>query len=128
MLTHERTEGFQAALLKEMNAIADFGGCTHLHTLAECAEILKTPIAELKQIPTGLVWEYRFKDNVKDMEHAFEKARMYIDGSPRFMQKGVHYEESYAHTPKQETSRLLSALAVLLGLQRHAFDIANAYC
>ena len=44
------------------------------------------------------------------------------------MQKGVHYHETFAATPKTESSNLLSIIIVMLELYRRAFDIKNAFC
>eukprot|EP01043_Picozoa_sp_COSAG02_P040131 COSAG02_NODE_3223_length_7150_cov_8.028932_2_plen_86_part_00 len=40
------------------------------------------------------------------------KARCVLDGSPRFMQKGVHFATVFAPTLGLETGRILQAYAV----------------
>ena len=44
------------------------------------------------------------------------------------MQKGVHFNETYAATPQEDTCRLIVCLAVQYNLQRRSYDVAKAYC
>jgi hypothetical protein len=44
------------------------------------------------------------------------------------MTKGVHYNETFSATPKEGSTRIMSALVVLLNLKRLSFDITKAYC
>ena len=44
------------------------------------------------------------------------------------MQKGVHYDKTYAATPNQHSARILQAIMVRYGMKRLAFDITMAYC
>ena len=44
------------------------------------------------------------------------------------MTKGIHFNEMYAATPKENSSRVLCALVVLMNLIRLCFDITKAYC
>ena len=57
-----------------------------------------------------------------------KKPRIAVKGHPGNMTKGVHFNETFAATPKENSSGMLCGLAVLLNLTRLCFDITKAYC
>ena len=75
-------------------------------------------------IITLLVNEYKFPNGIHTSANATYKSRMVIEGQN--MIKGVHFEDRYAHTPKMETNRIMSALTVLLKLHRMALTPFDA--
>ena len=76
-------------------------------------------------VPIGEYFECKFDVNG---ELNKRKTRMAIQGHARDMKKGVHFNETFAATPRESTTRLLQALVVLLNLSRLSFDITKAYC
>ena len=64
----------------------------------------------------------------EDGELSKRKARIPVQGHPGNMTKGVHYNETFSATPKENSSRIMCALVVLLNLKRLSFDITKAYC
>jgi hypothetical protein len=88
--------------------------------LAEGIDIDKKPA-----VPCGQYFTNKF-DSEGEIEK--RKARIAIQGHPGNMQKGVHYNETFAATPRESTARIMCALVVLLNLVRRAFDITKAFC
>ena len=76
-------------------------------------------------VPIGEYYECKFDMNG---ELAKRKTRMAIQGHSRNMKKGIHFNETFAATPREYTGRLLQALVVQLNLSRLCFDITKAYC
>ena len=76
-------------------------------------------------IPIGDYYELKFDSQGEIEKH---KTRMAIKGHKGNMQKGKHFDKTFAATPRENTARLLCALVVLLNLFRGAFDIVKAYC
>ena len=76
-------------------------------------------------IPIGDYYELKFGSDGEIDKH---KARMAIKGHKGNMQKGKHFDKTFAATPRENTSRFMCALVVLLNLFRGAFDITKAYC
>lgn len=56
------------------------------------------------------------------------KTRMALAGHRGNMQRGVHFDRTYASTPNQHTSKILQAIMVKYRLRRLTFDIKQAYC
>ena len=44
------------------------------------------------------------------------------------MTKGIHYSETFGATPREGTSRILSAVAVKKDLERKTNDVKKAFC
>ena len=76
-------------------------------------------------IPVGDYYELKFDSQGEINKH---KARMAIKGHKGNMQKGKHFDKTFAATPRENTSRFMCALVVHLDLFRGAFDITKAYC
>ena len=76
-------------------------------------------------IPIGDYYELKFN---AEGEVNKKKSRFAVKGHPGNMQKGVHYDKTFAATPRENTARFICALVVLLNLFRGAFDITKAYC
>ena len=56
------------------------------------------------------------------------KVRMAIAGHPGNVQRGLHYDKTFAATPCQNSSRILQALLVRNRWSRLTWDIKQAYC
>ena len=56
------------------------------------------------------------------------KSRFALAGHSGNMQKGVHFDKTYASTPIQHTCKMLQAIMVKHKLHRLTFDIKMAYC
>ena len=78
-----------------------------------------------KPVPLGEYYECKFGE---DGELTKRKARIPVQGHPRNMTKGVHYDETFSAKPKERSERILFALVALLNLARLGFDITKAYC
>ena len=105
----------------EMEGLTKMGVLLHDQTLADCREAGITS----KPVPMGLYFDEKTDQtgNVVKL-----KSRAAIQGHKGNMQKGVHFNETYAATPQEDTGRLLVCLAVQYNLQRRSYDVAKAYC
>ena len=56
------------------------------------------------------------------------KTRCAVKGHKGNMQKGTHFTETFAATPREDTGRMLSAMFVLLNLLQLTGDVEKAYC
>jgi hypothetical protein len=108
----------------EFDGLVELGvfdlGFTKADLLAEGIDIDKRPA-----VPCGQYFENKFDSQG---QIAKRKARIAIQGHPGNMQKGVHYNETFAATPRESTARIMCALVVMLNLVRRAFDITKAFC
>lgn len=113
-------DGWKAAADLEMKTLTEMGVFDHGYTIEEVRKlgIKKDPI----NISVAL-------DN-KYVDGTFErhKVRMAVAGHKYNLQKGVDYDEVFAAAPNQNTSRMLQALTVQMGLHRKSWDIKLAYC
>ena len=105
----------------EMEGLTKMGVLLHDQTIADCREAGITS----KPVPMGLYFDNKTDQagNVVKL-----KSRAAIQGHKGNMQKGVHFFETYAATPQEDTGRLLVCLAVEYNLQRRSYDVAKAYC
>ena len=123
----ERREKFVAAMAKEISALTDMGTISHMHTKGELLEKFGVDIEKVPSVPTLMVLDNKFPDGETDPTKMTAKARLCIEGTPKQMQQGVHYDSVYAATPGQDSIMFFSALVVHLHLERLAFDVGNAY-
>lgn len=56
------------------------------------------------------------------------KSRAALQGDRRHMIKGVHFWETFTPTPREDTSRVLQAIMILMKWKRKAGDVKMAYC
>ena len=105
----------------EMEGLTKMGVLLHDQTLADCREAGITS----KPVPMGLYFDEKTDQtgNVVKL-----KSRAAIQGHKGNMQKGVHFFETYAATPQEDTGRLLICLAVKYNLKRRSYDVGKAYC
>ena len=78
-----------------------------------------------KPVPIGL---YHTHKTGKDGKITRRKTRAAVQGHKGNMQKGVHFTETFAATPNEDTSRFLTCITVALNLKRRSCDIVKAYC
>lgn len=109
------------SILKEWNGLDDLGVFEHGFTYAD----LRARGIHTTPIPLSQALDYKFDKNGDISRY---KTRLPLAGHAGNMQKGVHFKETYAPTPSQNSSRLLQALMVLYRLKRLTFDVAQAYC
>ena len=120
-LEHPECELWVASMGNEFNGLVDMGVFDCGYTQAQCeAEGCKG-----KAVPLGTYYEVKFGDNGQQVK---KKTRIAVKGHPGNMTKGVHFNETFAATPKENSSRILCGLVVLLNLTRLCFDITKAYC
>ena len=121
MENRDEAQKWLESILKEWNGLEDLGVFEHNFTRAELRErgITSNPI------PLTQALDYKY---AKDGSVDKYKTRFPLAGHPGNMEKGIHYSESYAPTPSQNSSRLLMALMILYDLKQMTFDVAQAYC
>jgi len=95
-------------------------GYTQDNLIAEGIDLKKRPA-----VPCGTYFEHKFNSEGELAKH---KSRVAIQGHKGNMQKGVHFSETFAATPRENTAKMMCALVVMLNLVRRAFDITKAYC
>jgi len=76
-------------------------------------------------IPMSIVLSYKYDEYGEVNRY---KSRAALAGHSGNMQKGVHFDKTYASTPDQFSSRILQAIMVRYRMKRMAFDIEQAYC
>ena len=120
-----RRRKFIAAFLKELTDLESMGTISHLHTKEELYERFGVDINMMKPVSTMAVFDNKFRDGKTTDPDA--KARLCVEGTPRQMTQGVHYDAVYAATPNVDSIFFMNALVVHLKLFRRAFDVGNAY-
>ena len=82
-------------------------------------------LKDMKAVPLGLYHTHHHgkRGNVDRL-----KARAAIKGHNGNMTKGIHYSETIAATTREDTSRILSAVAVKKDLERKTGDVEKVFC
>ena len=82
-------------------------------------------LKDLKAVPLGMYHTHHYGKggNVDRL-----KTRAAVKGHSGNMTKGIHYSETFAATPKEDTSRILSAVAVKKDFERKTGDVEKAFC
>ena len=123
----DRRNKFIAAFVKECSDLEKMGTISHLHTREELLTKYGVDIGATPAVPTMTVFDNKFPDGNIALSNVMAKARLCVEGTPRQMQHGVHYDAVYAATPDADSIFLMNALVVHLKLFRRAFDVGNAY-
>ena len=110
-----------AAMNDEINGLTESGVLLHDQSL----EDLNKAGIHSKPVPLGMYFDEKL-NKMGDIER--EKARAAIQGHRGNMQKGVHFFDTFAATPQEESIRVLAILTVKYNLKRRAYDIVKAYC
>lgn len=109
------------SILDEWLGLEEMGVLSHGYTLAE----VRAMGVSTDPVPLTVVLDHKFdSDGVLDRL----KARICLRGTPRYMQKGVHFDETFASTPNANTMRILMALMCHENLHQLCYDIKMAYC
>ena len=98
-----------------------------MHTAKALLEDFEVDIRVTPAVPTLFVFENKFADGEITAEEAAAKGRMCVEGTPRHMQAGIHFDSVYAATPTQDSIMFFSCLVVYKRLPRRALDVGNAY-
>jgi hypothetical protein len=110
-----------AAMNDEIDGLTDSGVLLHDQSYQD---LTKAGIHS-KPVPLGMYFDEKL-NKMGEIER--EKARAAIQGHRGNMQKGVHFFETFAATPQEESIRILAILTIKLNLKRRAYDIVKAYC
>ena len=105
---------------KEWNGLCELGVLKHDLTRSE----LRQMGIEMNPINFSICLTYKFDDTGAINRY---KSRFAIAGHAGNLQKGIHYEKTYASTPSQNSTRLLQAIMVKYRMRRLAFDVEMAY-
>ena len=105
----------------EINGLTDSGVLLHDQSYQD---LTKAGIVS-KSVPLGMYFDEKL-NTMGEIER--EKARAAIQGHRGNMQKGVHFFETFAATPQEESIRILAILTIKLNLKRRACDIVKVYC
>ena len=114
------------------SATTEFDGLTsnqvvqhdfHLHELEAAGVPVDPSTGRVRPINLSIVLQHKYTDGIL----ARYKTRMALAGHSGNMQKGVHYDNTFAASPNSNSSRLLQALMVHKGWSRMTWDITQAY-
>lgn len=106
---------------EEMIGLTKMGVLMHDLTrdqLRQVHKVLSSPV------PIGFYFDLK-TDSLGSI--ARKKSRAAIPGHSGNMQKGVHFDETFAATPHPETACILICLAIRHNLKRRAWDVKKAY-
>ena len=106
---------------EEINGLTKMGVLDHGYTQKDLHNMGITS----RPIPLGLYHTHK-TDKAGAVNRL--KTRAAVQGHKGNMQKGVHYTDTFAPTPSEDTTRFLCCLTVLLNLKRLCGDIEKAYC
>ena len=117
----ERGKAWSESCDEEIDGLTRMGVLDHGYTRADLHKMgITSP-----PVPLGL---YHTHKTDKEGKVNRLKTRAAVQGHPGNMRKGVHYNETFAATPSEDTARFLCCITVLLNLVRKAGDIEKAYC
>jgi hypothetical protein len=113
-------ELWKQAINKELESFNRLRVMSHGHTRASVRErgIMQRPV------PLKFVLKCKVTpDNTYDKH----RARLVLCGHRGYCIEGVHYKDTFSASPDIETSRLVQAVALVMGWVRLCFDISVAY-
>jgi site-specific DNA-cytosine methylase len=96
-------------------------GYTKADLLKEGIDITVRPA-----VYVGLYHTHKHNDTYGTIDR--HKTRCAVKGHKGNMQKGTHFTETFAATPREDTGRILTALFVLCNLINRTGDVEKAYC
>ena len=108
-------EHFKQAMIKEVKDQMDNGNFTIVH---------KSEVPKGKTILPA-VWQMKRKRDIKTRQVKKYKARLNIDGSR--MQKGIHYDQTYAPVASWKSIRLLLIMVAKYGWHSKQLDYVLAF-
>ena len=116
-----RGKQWSGSMDEEMNGLTKMGVLDHGYTLQDLHDMGITA----PPVPLGL---YHTHKTDKQGEVNRLKTRAAVKGHRGNMKKGVHYTETFAPTPSEDTARILQCLIIIMNLTRMCGDIEKAYC
>jgi hypothetical protein len=122
-LSEEESTQWAKSFYKEFDGLVKLGVFEHDLTRADL--VSRGIVNANNPIPMSVVLCFKYD---KDGNIDRYKTRMALAGHKGNMQKGVHFDKTYASTPDTHATRMLQAMVVKYGLYRAAFDIEQAYC
>jgi hypothetical protein len=117
----ERGKQWAESMDEEIDGLTKMGVLDHGYTLRD----LHNMGIHSSPVPLGL---YHTHKTDKEGEVNRLKTRAAVKGHRGNMKKGVHFYETFAPTPSEDTARVLQCLIILLNLTRMCGDIEKAYC
>ena len=119
----DREEAFKwlESINTEWNGLCELEVLDHNFTRSDLEEAGVTT----KPIPFSVCLKYKYDEKGNINRY---KTRLALAGHPGNMQKGIHFDRTYASTPVQHSTKILQELMVKEKLKRLAFDIKQAYC
>jgi hypothetical protein len=106
---------------EEINGLTRMGVLDHGYTLQDLHRMSITA----PPVPLGL---YHTHKHDKTGEINRLKTRAAVKGHRGNMRRGVHYFETFAPTPSEDTARVIQCLTLKHNLVRKCGDIEKAYC
>lgn len=79
------------------------GTISHLHSKRDLLEKFGVNIEITPPVSTMTVHDNKFEDGVISKETMKAKSRVCVEGTPRQMKQGVHYDSVYAATPDADS-------------------------
>ena len=120
-----RGELWHKAALEEFEGLTDLGVYDHDYSWQDLQD-LGIDLERRPPIPMSIALTHKY-DSEGQLDRL--KVRMAIAGHKGNMQKGVHYDQTFAPTPNQHSMRMLHAMFVRKRTwKRKSFDIKQAYC
>ena len=117
----ERGKQWAESMNEEIDGLTKMGVLDHGYTMKDLHKmgVTSTPV------PLGL---YHTHKTDKEGKVNRLKTRAAVKGHRGNMQKGIHFFETFAPTPSEDTTRVLQGLIIRLNLTRMCGDIEKAYC
>jgi site-specific DNA-cytosine methylase len=117
----ERGKQWAESMDEEIGGLTRMGVLDHGYTRRDLHKMgITTP-----PVPLGL---YHTHKHDKAGEINRLKTRAAVKGHRGNMKKGIHYFETFAPTPSEDTARVLQCLTLRHNLVRKCGDIEKAYC
>ena len=117
----ERGKLWAESMDEEIDGLTKMGVLDHGYTLKDLHNmgVMSTPV------PLGLYHTHKTdkEGNVNRL-----KTRAAVKGHRGNMKKGIHFFETFAPTPSEDTARVLQCLIIKLNLTRMCGDSEKAYC
>ena len=117
----ERGRLWAESMDEEINGLTKMGVLDHGYTLQDLRNLGITS----QPVPLGLYHTHK-KDKEGEVNRL--KTRAAVKGHRGNMQKGIHFWDTFAPTPGEDTARILQCLTLRHNLTRRCGDIEKAYC
>jgi hypothetical protein len=115
----ERGKQWAASMDEEINGLTKMGVLDHEYTLQDLCNMGITA----SPVPLGLYHTHK-TDKVGEVNRL--KTRTAVKGHRGNTKKGIHFFETFAPTPSEDTARALQCLIIMLNLTRMCGDTEKA--